>query len=82
ASMRANPYDLDRLGVSDGGRVRVRSPRASLELPARTDPAVPRGVAAIDFNVPVAGGGERHRNPAGELLDAAAVVNDVRVESV
>jgi NADH-quinone oxidoreductase subunit G len=82
ASMRANPYDLDRLGVSDGGRVRVRSPRASLELPARSDPAVPRGVAAIDFNVPVAGAGELHRNPAGELVDAAAVVNDIRVESV
>ena len=82
ASMRANPYDLDRLGVSDGGRVRVRSHRASLELPARADLAVPRGVAAIEFNVPVPGAGDLHRNIAGELLDAAAMVNDVRVESL
>jgi predicted molibdopterin-dependent oxidoreductase YjgC len=81
AVVRANPYDLDRLGVSDGGRVRIRSPRASLELPARTDPATPRGVAAVEFNVPVDGAGELHPNPAAELIDAAAMVNDVRVES-
>ncbi len=82
AVVRANPYDLDRLGVSDGGRVRVRSPRTSLELPVRTDPGTPRGVAAVAFNVPADGAGEQHPNPAAELIDAAGLVNDVRVESL
>jgi NADH-quinone oxidoreductase subunit G len=82
AAVRANPYDLDRLGASDGGRVRVRSPRTSLELPVRVDPGTPRGMAVIEFNVPAPGADQRHPNPAAELIDAAELVNDVRLESL
>ena len=52
---RANPYDLDRLGAATGDRVKVRSARGELILAAESDEGVPRGVVAIDFNVP---GGE------------------------
>ena len=53
---RANPYDLDRLGATTGDRVRVRSDRGELVLPAEADDGVPRGAVAVDFNVPVGPG--------------------------
>jgi len=80
ATVRANPYDLDRLGAGDGASVRVLSPRASLVLPATADPGVPRGTAAIDFNLPASGDGGV-TNAASVLIDATAVVNDVRLET-
>jgi anaerobic selenocysteine-containing dehydrogenase len=76
---RANPYDLDRLGLVTGDQVRVRSPRGSLVLPAAADDQVPRGVLALAFNVPA---GEGPANAVAALIDATAVVNDVRLESV
>jgi anaerobic selenocysteine-containing dehydrogenase len=72
---RANPYDLDRLGVHTGQPVRVRSNRGALELPARADDGVARGVVVIDFNVGA-------KNPAATLVEAGAPVTDVRLESV
>jgi NADH-quinone oxidoreductase subunit G len=78
AAARANPYDLDRLGLTTGDPVRVRSARGSLVLPADADDAVPRGVVAVDFNIPLADG----TAGAAVLIDAAAVVTDVRMESV
>jgi NADH-quinone oxidoreductase subunit G len=77
AVARANPYDLDRLGLATGDEAMVRTARASVRLPVSPDRGVPRGVLAIDFNLP--GGGED--NVAAELIDATAVVNDVRLES-
>jgi NADH-quinone oxidoreductase subunit G len=77
---RANPYDLDRLGVTTGQPVQVRSTRASLVLPARADAGIPRGVLALDFNVPAAGAAVA--NPAATLIEAGAPVTDVRLESV
>jgi predicted molibdopterin-dependent oxidoreductase YjgC len=77
---RANPYDLDRLGVTTGGRVRVRSTRGSLVLPALADEGVPRGVLDLEFNLPA--DGAPGANAAALFIDAAAVVNDVRLESV
>jgi NADH-quinone oxidoreductase subunit G len=79
ALARANPYDLDRLGAATGDRVRVRSARGTLELPAEADAAVPRGVVAIDFNLPSADG---EANAAANLIDAAAAVTEVRLESL
>jgi anaerobic selenocysteine-containing dehydrogenase len=75
----ANPYDLDRLGLGSGDLVRVRSSRGSLVVPAAADPGIPRGVVAVDFNVPGAPGA---RNAAATLIDAAAPVTDVRLETV
>ena len=72
---RANPSDLDRLGMGNGGRVRVRSNRASFVVDAIPDPGVPRGSLSLPFNAAEDGVG------AGELIDAGAVVTDVRVET-
>ena len=79
AVVRANPYDLDRLGVSTGDRVRIRSPRTALELAVASDPGLARGTVAVDFNLASAGNGT---NAAGSLIDATALVNDVRLENL
>ena len=78
--VRANPYDLDRLGAATGDRVKVRSARGELILAAESDEGVPRGVVAIDFNVP--GGESAPGNAAATLIDSRALVTDVRLESV
>jgi predicted molibdopterin-dependent oxidoreductase YjgC len=77
---RANPYDLDRLGAATGDRVKVRSARGELTLPAQADEGVPRGVVSIDFNVP--GGESAPGNAAATLIDSRHLVTDVRLESV
>jgi NADH-quinone oxidoreductase subunit G len=77
---RANPYDLDRLGAQTGDRVRVRSDRGALVLPAEADGGVPRGAVAIDFNVPA--GPDVPGNAAATLIDSRNPVTDVRLESV
>jgi NADH-quinone oxidoreductase subunit G len=78
--VRANPYDLDRLGAVTGDRVKVRSARGELILAAEADEGVPRGVVAIDFNVP--GGESAPGNAAATLIDSRQLVTDVRLESV
>jgi anaerobic selenocysteine-containing dehydrogenase len=74
AVVRANPYDLHRLGHVSGTRVRVVSPRGSLLLEVAADTGVPRGSVAIGFNLP----GES----AGDLIDASTAVTNVRLDSV
>jgi anaerobic selenocysteine-containing dehydrogenase len=76
---RANPYDLDRLGAGTGDRVKIRSARGELVLPARADEDVPRGCVAVDFNVPSA---ESPGNAVATLIDSRELVTDVRMESV
>ncbi|HEV2309846.1 MAG TPA: NADH-quinone oxidoreductase subunit NuoG, partial [Acidimicrobiia bacterium] len=73
-SLGINARDRDRLGVSDGTRVRVTSAQAEVELPVRSDPRVAPGVAFIAANL--AGPG------ATDLIDADAPVTDVRVENL
>jgi NADH-quinone oxidoreductase subunit G len=77
---RANPYDLDRLGAHTGDQVRVRSARGALVLPAQADEGVPRGVVAVDFNVPA--GADTPANAVSTLIDSRQNVTDVRLESV
>jgi predicted molibdopterin-dependent oxidoreductase YjgC len=77
---RANPYDLDRLGKTTGDRVKVRSARGELTLAAQADEGVPRGVVAIDYNVP--GGESAPGNAVATLIDSRQPVTDVRMESV
>jgi len=73
AALRVNPGDLDRLGVTSGGQVRVTSSRTSLSVGIVADERVPRGVASLAFNqLGVA---------AGELIDVTTPVTDVRVET-
>ena len=76
AVVRANPYDLDRLGVATGDQVRVRSARAALVLAGRgRRRACPRGVVAVDFNLPApdAGGDGANSRRRPGLIDATAV---------
>jgi NADH-quinone oxidoreductase subunit G len=70
ACIRANHYDLDRLGLGSGGRVKVRSERTTFVADAEVDDGVPRGSVALVF-------GEQ----AGDLIDVAAPVIDVRLET-
>jgi len=74
ARLRANPYDLGRLGLTTGDRVRVTSSRGSVFLEAVADASVLRGSAAVTFNQPGDG--------AADLIDASQPVTDVRVETV
>jgi anaerobic selenocysteine-containing dehydrogenase len=71
--LRANPYDLDRLGVGTGDRVRVTSSRTSLTLEVAADTGVPRGSVALPFNLPGEG--------AADLIDGTQPVTDLRVET-
>jgi anaerobic selenocysteine-containing dehydrogenase len=74
AHLRANPYDLNRVGVADGTAVRVTSPRGSLVTAAVADPGVPRGSAYLAVNLP--------GDDASALIDASEPVTDVRLESI
>jgi NADH-quinone oxidoreductase subunit G len=74
--VRANPADLERLGLGTGDAVRIRSARGSLVLDAVAADDVPRGVVEIGFNlVDGAGGG------ASALISADEPVVDVRLET-
>ena len=74
AVLRVNPHDRDRVGVTDGGAVRVTSARGRIEIAVAGDPSVPVGTAALAWNLP--------DHPAAVLVDATAAVTDLRVESI
>jgi predicted molibdopterin-dependent oxidoreductase YjgC len=74
ARLRVNPYDLNRIGVDTGGRVRLSSPRTNTVIEVEADAGVPRGSAALAFNVP--------GTLAAELIDVTTPVTDVRIETV
>jgi NADH-quinone oxidoreductase subunit G len=71
--LRANPYDLDQLGIGAGDQVRVSSPRGSLVVEAVRDPSLPRGSASLAVNAPGEG--------AADLIDAAQPVTEIRLQS-
>jgi anaerobic selenocysteine-containing dehydrogenase len=75
APLRANPHDLDDLGVAPGGSVRLRTATASTVVPAVPDSSLPRKVVAADFNVPVGEG------TIADLIDIGAPVVEVRMET-
>jgi NADH-quinone oxidoreductase subunit G len=72
ATLRVNPFELERLGVTSGQNVHVTSSRATVTLKVAGDPGVPRGTATLPFNAVTPG--------AAELIDASAPVTDVRLE--
>ena len=72
-TLRINPYDLDRLGVSTGQEVKVTSARGSLTTTVQADAGVPRGAVAMAFNQPGDG--------AADLIDVSRPVTEVRVET-
>ncbi|MCC5953950.1 MAG: NADH-quinone oxidoreductase subunit NuoG [Acidimicrobiia bacterium] len=71
--LRLNRYDFERLGVEEGSVVRVASARGALRVPVVVDAGVPRGAAAVYVNQPGLA--------ATSLVDAAAAVTEVRVET-
>jgi len=75
-ALRANPHDLDALGVTAGDEVRLRSTTATLVVPVEPDPSLPRRVVAADFNVPLGDG------TVADLIDRAFPVVDLRMESL
>ncbi len=75
APLRANPLDLDELGVVPGGAVRVRTATVSTVLTVTADDSLPRKVVAADFNVPLDEG------TVADLIDASAPVVELRMES-
>ncbi|HEY4929824.1 MAG TPA: NADH-quinone oxidoreductase subunit NuoG [Acidimicrobiales bacterium] len=74
-TLRANPHDLDDLGVVSGGQVRLRSATATAVVPVEPDPSLPRNVVAADFNVPLGDG------TVADLIDRAFPVVDLRMET-
>ena len=72
-SLLVNPWDLDRLGVAESGRVTVRSSRASLTLSVTSDPGVPRGAAALVVS--------QADVRVGELIDVGDPVTEIRIET-
>ena len=78
AAARANPSDLDRIGVDAGAVVRVRSRNRVLTLRCDADPRVARGTLLVPLNVDAPEGGER---VAAQLFEPGAVVSEVRMES-
>jgi anaerobic selenocysteine-containing dehydrogenase len=52
-TLRVHPTDLERLGVTSGGSVRVRSNTLTIDaIEAVADPFQPRGTVGVPFNVP------------------------------
>lgn len=58
-----NPADASALGVADGERVLVSSPRGSVEMPVRYQPDIPSGLTFTTFHFP-------------ELVDANVLTSD------
>ena len=62
-ALDVNPTDADRVGIRDGDRVRVSSPRGSVEMRVRIQPDLPPGLTFTTFHFP-------------ELVDANVLTND------
>jgi NADH-quinone oxidoreductase subunit G len=69
-----HPSDLERLGVPDGGRVKVTSSRTSQTIDAHASTAIPKGSAALVVN-------QVGPDPA-DFIDATHEVTDIRIETV
>jgi anaerobic selenocysteine-containing dehydrogenase len=80
-----NPLDVARVGSAIGQDVKISSNRATVILPLATDDSVQRGTAWVPFNQPAVLGAAADSTRTvniGDLIDAAASVTDVRIESL
>ena len=73
SSLRLHAADAQRLGVPNGGRVRVTANDRSFVIDATVTAGVPAGVAAIALNQAEAG--------PSTVIDATAAVTEVRLEA-
>jgi len=71
--LRVNQYDFDRLGVSAGHEVRVKTSKGVLMAQITVDGGVPRGAAAVFVNQPGIA--------ITSLIDATERVTDLRVDT-
>ena len=69
-----HPSDRDRIGVADGGSVRVITARGATVLAVRGDERTPAGTAFMIFDQPGEG--------AAEIIDITQSVMDLRLESL
>jgi len=74
ARLRVHPRDRDALGVAEGDQVRVTTAHGTVELAIEDDAATQQGTAFIASN--------RTGPGTGDLVDAAASVTDLRVETL
>jgi NADH-quinone oxidoreductase subunit G len=83
ARLRLHPDDLDTLGVQAGGKVRARTDRGEVVVETVADPSLARGVAATEFNVPLAESTDdgTDRPTIADLIDAAEPVVELRLEA-
>jgi hypothetical protein len=78
AVLRANPYDLDRIGAADGAEVRVQGAGTAMVLRCDADAGVPRGSLCVGLNLDAPGAARA----ASGLVSAGRVVTEVRMESL
>jgi formate dehydrogenase major subunit len=62
-ALDVNPVDAERLGIVDGERVLVSSPRGAVEMAVRLQPDIPEGLTFTTFHFP-------------DLVDANVLTND------
>ncbi len=79
ATVRVNPYDLDRIGARDGEDVQLRTSRAAEVLRCVADPRVTKGTLVVGLHLDAPGGTDR---VAMRLRDPNALVTEVRMESL
>ena len=74
SAIHLHPLDLERVGTTAGHSVKVSNGRTSVVFDTVADAAVLRGTAWVPHHLP--------GPDAGSLVDASAVVNDVRIETL
>ena len=72
--VHVHPLDLERLGLTSGGEVKVSNLRATKVLRVVGDEGVTRGCAWMPFN--------QRGGSAGDFIDAMTPVTDVRIETL
>ncbi|MCL4449664.1 MAG: NADH-quinone oxidoreductase subunit NuoG [Actinobacteria bacterium] len=77
--LRVNPKHLERLGVSNGDTVHLRSSQGELKIKAYGDASVPQGIAALKFNLPTSRGTNL---VASAIIDAHSTVTEVYLEAL
>jgi len=76
AAAHLHPLDAEAVGVADGGNVNLVGERGSVVLPVVFDASITRGNVWVPFNTMPDVGSSR----VEALVDAGAVVTDVRIE--
>jgi len=74
AGLLLNRSDLERIGVDDGGQVKVTVARGSQTMTVRADGTTPAGTAFLAVSQQSPG--------AQDVIDATALVTDLRVEMI